>query len=81
MRNYFETDRVIIPFKSVARVSKALDKNGKVYSVNVFLDGAESGTFSEAEALRFLTDYKRWLEHADDETSAAPHGGLSIFEQ
>ena len=67
MRNYFETERVIIPFAKVARVSKALDKNGKIYSVNVFLEGAESASFAENEAMRFIAEYKKWLEQSAGE--------------
>jgi len=70
VRNYFEAERIIIPFNKVARVSKALDKNGKVYSVNVFLDGAESASFADAEAARFINEFKMWLEHM-------PNGALS----
>ena len=81
MRNYFEAERVMIPFNKVSRVSKALDKNGKVYSANVFIDGAESATFTDAETTRFITEYRRWLERAEDEELAMPIGNVAVIEE
>lgn len=76
MGNFFETEKVIVPFSKVARVSKALDKNGKVYSVNVFLDGAESATFTEGEAARFLVEFKPWLDRAENTEHEISFGNL-----
>lgn len=81
MRNFFETERVIIPFDKVVRVSKALDKAGKVYSVNVFVNGAESGSFSDSEANRFLTEYKRWMDRTPNAPLMMPLGSMEIIEE
>ncbi len=81
MHNYFEADRVIVPYSKVARVSKALDKNGKVYSINVFLEGAESATFADAEATRFIIEFKRWLDHGRDDVMSMPLGEIAVIEE
>jgi hypothetical protein len=73
MTEYFETDRILLPFDKIARVAKALDKNGKVYSVTLHMAAVESISLADHEADRFLAEYKAWFARRG--TAAAPLAG------